>query len=174
MVRAAVLKALAAVDSNFANGFTRLADGTTAIVNSYGNLGTVDEWGVELGSSVSLTRALTLSASYTWYNFAIRQDAGQSPNTPHHKGSVALEYAGRQGITLGVDARIVAGYLWKAGLYNGDIPASQTVNLHAGYRINPHVRAYANATNLLDQQRFQVYGGSVIGRRVLAGVTSTF
>jgi hypothetical protein len=33
---------------------------------------------------------------------------------------------------------------------------------------------YANATNLLDQQRFQVYGGSVIGRRVLAGMTSTF
>jgi len=33
---------------------------------------------------------------------------------------------------------------------------------------------YANATNLFDQQRFQVYGGSVIGRRVLAGATSTF
>jgi outer membrane receptor protein involved in Fe transport len=97
-----------------------------------------------------------------------------SPNTPHNKGAVALEYNGRQGITLGVNARIVSGYHWRTGVWDGDIPASQTVNLNARYRINPHLRVYANATNLLDQQRFQVFGGSVIGRRVLAGVTSTF
>jgi hypothetical protein len=39
----------------------------------------------------------------------------------------------------------------------------------AGYRINPHLCVYANAADLLDQQRFHFYGGSVIGRRVLAG-----
>jgi outer membrane receptor protein involved in Fe transport len=96
------------------------------------------------------------------------------PNTPPHKGAVSLAYAGRQGITLGVDARIVAGYHWTSGIWDGDVPASQTVNVRAGYRVNPHLRAYVNATDLLDQQRFQFYGGSVIGRRVLAGMTSTF
>jgi hypothetical protein len=45
------------------------------------------------------------------------------------------------------------------------------VNLQAGCRIDAHVRVYANATNLLDQQRYQFYGGSVIGRRVLVGMT---
>ena len=166
-----------ALKPNFAKGLTRLPDGTSAIVNSYGNLGTVDEWGVELGSSVSLTSALTVSASYTWFKCAIRQNiAGDSlvPNTPTHKGSVALEYAGRQGITLGVDARIVTGYPWASGVWRGEIPASQSVNVKAGYRITPHLRVYANATDLLDQQRYQIFGGSVIGRRVLAGMTSTF
>jgi len=177
-VEAAVLSALAAANNTRArNGLTRLADGTTAIVQSYGNVGTVDEWGVELGSTVSLTRALTFSASYTWYTFAIRQSLVGDPlvpNTPQHKGTVALAYAGRQGITLGVDARIVAGYPWKSGVWDGYVPASQTVNVKAGFRINPHLRVYANATNVLNQQRFQFYGGSVIGRRVLAGMTSTF
>jgi iron complex outermembrane receptor protein len=176
-VEAAVLRELATLGGTVRNGLTRLADGTTAIVLSFGNAGTVDEWGVELGGSASLTPALTLSASYTWYSFAIRQNlAGNvlAPNTPRHKGTVALAYAGRQGITLGVDARIVSRYHWRSGIWDGDIPASRIVNLNAGYRISPHVRVYANATNLFDQQRFQVYGGSVIGRRVLAGATSTF
>ncbi len=176
-VEAAVLSALAARGPIVRNGLTRLADGGTAIVQSYGNAGTVDEWGVELGSTVSLTRALTFSATYTWYIFAIRQNiAGNvlEPNTPQHKGTVALEYSGPQGITLGVDARIMSRYRWRSGSWDGDIPASQIINLNAGYRISPRLRVYADLTDLFDQRRFQVYGGAVIGRRVLAGVTSTF
>jgi iron complex outermembrane receptor protein len=177
-VEAAVLSALTALGSTVKNGLTRLPDRTTAIVLSYGNVGTVDEWGVELGSSAALTNALTLSASYTWYNFAIRQNRLVSnvlaPNTPQHKGALALQYASRQGVDLSVDARVVAGYSWSTGIWVGYVPARQTVNLGAGYRIGPYLRVYANATDLFDQQRFQVYGGSVIGRRVLAGVTSTF
>jgi hypothetical protein len=44
----------------------------------------------------------------------------------------------------------------------------------AGYRINNYVRIHATATNLFDQQRFQLFGGSVIGRRILGGVTASF
>jgi outer membrane receptor protein involved in Fe transport len=68
----------------------------------------------------------------------------------------------------------MSGYHWRSGIWDGDIPASQIVNLNAGYRISPHLRVYAEATDLFDQRRFQVYGGSVIGRRVLAGATLTF
>ena len=176
-VESAVRNALAPRGSAVQNGLTRLPDATTAVVLSFANVGTVDEWGVEFGSSISLSRVLTTSASYAWYNSAIRDNvAGNvlSPNTPRNKGVISLTYAGRQGIDVGVDARIVSGYHWTMGLWDGDIPASQMVNLSAGYRINPHLRVFANATNLFDQQHFEVYGGSVIGRRVLAGVTSTF
>jgi len=176
-VESAVRNALAPRGSAVQNGLTRLPDATTAVVLSFANVGTVDEWGVEFGSSISLSRALTVSANYTWYNSAIRHNVADnvlSPNTPHNKGAISLAYAGRQGIDVGVDARIVSRYHWTTGVWDGDIPASQIVNLNAGYRINPHLRVYANATNLFDQQCFQVYGGSVIGRRVLAGATSTF
>ena len=176
-VESAVRNALAPRGSAVQNGLTRLPDATTAVVLSFANVGTVDEWGVEFGSSISLSRVLTTSASYAWYNSAIRDNvAGNvlSPNTPRNKGVISLTYAGRQGVDVGVDARIVSGYHWTMGLWDGDIPASQMVNLSAGYRINPHLRVFANATNLFDQQHFEVYGGSVIGRRVLAALTSTF
>lgn len=176
-VESAVRNALAPRGSAVQNGLTRLPDATTAVVLSFANVGTVDEWGVEFGSSISLSRVLTASASYAWYNSAIRDNvAGNvlSPNTPRNKGVISLTYAGRQGIDVGVDARIVSGYHWTTGLWDGDIPASQMVNLSAGYRINPHLRVFANATNVFDQQHFDVYGGSVIGRRVLAALTSTF
>jgi outer membrane receptor protein involved in Fe transport len=174
-VEAAAYSALIAKNTALGNGLTRLPDGTTAIVFTSGNAGIVDEWGIEVGGDVSLTHALTFSASYTWFNAAIYNDlVGNvlSPNTSRNKGTVALAYAGRQGLDVAVDARLVAGYHWATGIWVGDIPASQTVNLSAGYRIDPHVRIYANATNLLDQLRFDVYGGSVNGRRVLVGMTA--
>jgi hypothetical protein len=40
--------------------------------------------------------------------------------------------------------------------------------------VNNNLRVHASATNLFDQQRFQLYGGSVIGRRVLGGITANF
>ena len=177
-VEAAVLTALAARGSRIRNGLTRLADGTTAVVLSWGNAGVVDEWGVELGSSLSLANAWTVGASYSWFDSAVRENTTAlnvlTPNTPDHKGTATLEYAGRQGIRVAVDARIVAGYHWTSGIWDGDVPASQTVNLDASYRFTSHLSTYLIATNLLDQRRFQFYGASVIGRRVLAGMTARF
>jgi iron complex outermembrane receptor protein len=173
----AVYDSLAARDVRQAQGLTRLPNGTTAIVQSYGNAGTVDEWGVELGSTISLTRTLTFSGSYTWFDFAIRENRLRdvlAANTPGHESTMALAYTGWQGITLQLSARFVAGYHWTSGVWDGDIPARETVNLQAGCRLNSHIALYANVTNLLDQRRFEFYGGSVIGRRVLAGMTSTF
>jgi outer membrane receptor protein involved in Fe transport len=174
-VETAAYNALIAKNPTVGNGLTRLFDGTTGIVFTSGNAGTVDEWGIEVGGDLSLTTALTFSASYTWFNDAIHNDlVGNvlSPNTPRNKGTVSLAYAGRQGLDVAVDARLVDGYHWAAGVFVGDIPASETVSLSAGYRIDPHVRIYANATNLLDQVRFNIYGGSVNGRRVLVGMTA--
>ena len=55
------------------------------------------------------------------------------------------------------------------GLRAGD----EFVNVSAGYRVNNYFRIHATATNLFDQKRFQLYGGSVIGRRVLGGSRRT-
>ena len=176
-VEDAAYAALAAKGPLVQAGLTRLPNDTTAIVLSFGNAGVVDEWGIELGSSVALTRTLSLGVSYTWYDFAVQNNiVGNvlSANTPHHKGSVSLDYADRHGLTFGVDARIVESYHWTSGVYDGNIPASQIVNLQAGYRITPRLRVYAYGTNILDQPHFEIYGGSVNGRRVLAGMTTTF
>jgi outer membrane receptor for ferrienterochelin and colicins len=176
LVDSAVFAALAPFPKNIRNGLTRLGDGTTAIVQSYGNVGVVDEWGIELGSSVSLARSLTLTAGYTWYNWAIRHnlvDNVVASNTPHNRGSVALAYTGYR-LDLEVGARLVSRYHWTTGSWDGDVPASRTMDLDGGFRVAPHLRLYVSGTDIFNERRFQVFGGSVIGRRVLTGLTTTF
>jgi len=154
-----------------------LPDGRRALVVSYTNAGDVRERGIEVGAGAYVTDELRLDGSYTLFDFDIEQSrSGDSvqPNTPRHKGTLTLYYEGRQGLDFGVSARLVGGYDWAAGVYIGAIPASQTVDVNLGFRINNGVRLHLVATNVLDQQRYHMYGGSVIGRRLLAGVTGTF
>jgi hypothetical protein len=56
-------------------------------------------------------------------------------------------------------------------VYAGRIPSSQLVDLRAGVRLRRDLRFHAIATNIFAQERFQMYGGSVIGRRIMAGLT---
>ena len=103
------------------------------------------------------------------------QQAGDQllPNTPSKKATLGLSYVGER-FDVNVTVRLVDGYQWAAGVFQGYVPSSELVNLSAGYRVNNYLRIHATATNLLDQKRFQLYGGSVIGRRVLAGITAGF
>jgi outer membrane receptor protein involved in Fe transport len=96
------------------------------------------------------------------------------PNTPGKKMTVSVSYAGRQGFDGNVTVRLVDGYPWAAGVFQGYVPAAELITLSAGYQISNYVRLHATATNLLDQQRYQLFGGSVIGRRLLGGVTASF
>jgi len=77
-------------------------------------------------------------------------------------------------LDLGVTVRRQTAFDWAAGVFSGFVDWSQTVNLNAGYQVNNNLRVHAIATNVLDQKRFHIYGGSVIGRRVIAGVTAAF
>jgi len=162
-----------------ANALTRLADGSTAIVVSYGNAGKVDERGVEFGATIAVTDEIRFGGNYTFFDFDVdtaQTEAGDQliPNTPKHKGTVEASYHGAQGLEVGVRARFVDGHQWVTGVFAGSVPSMQTIDANASYRINNYVRVNLIATNVLDQQRYQMWGGSIIGRRVLGGVTATF
>jgi len=96
------------------------------------------------------------------------------PNTPKHKGGAQLSYHGATGLDVSLSGRFVDSYPWYTGVFNGYVPAIQTVDASVGYRLNNYVRLNLLGTNILDQQRYQLYGGSIIGRRILGGVTATF
>ena len=155
-----------------------LVNGRPTLVVSYTNAARVVERGVEVGVSTQVTDALRSDVSYSWFEFSVKEaSVGNDalvPNTPAHKGSLALAYESRGGFDLGGSVRLTSGYPWAAGLFSGYIPAAQTINAHIGYQATPQFKVFASATNLLDQQRFQIYGGSVNGRRVIAGVTAAF
>ena len=160
-----------------ANALATLPDGSRAVVLSYTNFGEVRERGVELGVGYQFTPELRTDVSVTGFDFEVKsQRPGDQllPNTPSKKANLAVSYAGAQGFDASVSLRLVDGYQWAAGIFQGYVPASEFVNLSAGYRINNNLRVHGTATNLLDQERFQLYGGSVIRRRVLAGLTANF
>jgi outer membrane receptor protein involved in Fe transport len=150
-----------------------------ALVVSYTNAGHVTERGIEIGAGYYVTNELKLEASYTFFAFTVdstQTAAGDMllPNTPKHKGTFTASYAGAQGIDAAVTVRATDAYDWAAGVYAGPIPSSQMVDVNLGYRVNTYVRLFAVGTDVFDQQRFMLYGGSVNGRRVVGGVTATF
>ena len=154
-----------------------MPDGSRAIVLSYTNAGKVTERGVELGVGYQFTPELRGDVSFTGFDFTVKsQQTGDKllPNTPSKKANLALSYVGEQGLDANVSLRLVDGYEWAAGIFSGYVPSSEFLNVGAGFRVNNNLRVHATATNVLDQQRFQMYGGSVIGRRVLGGLTANF
>ncbi len=160
-----------------ANALATLPDGSRAVVLSYTNAGKVTERGVEVGLGYQLTPEFRGDVSFTGFDFTVKsQQVGDQllPNTPSKKASLSLSYAGEQGIDANVTVRLIDGYQWAAGVFQGYVPSNEFVNVSAGYRINNYFRVHATATNVLDEKRFQLYGGSVIGRRVLGGITATF
>jgi outer membrane receptor protein involved in Fe transport len=158
-------------------GLHRLANGQTAIVLSYTNEGEVDQKGVDVGVGFQLTPEIRLDGTFSWFDFeVVSQRAGDQlvPNTPDKKGTLSAAYAGANGFDASVSVRIVAAYDWAAGVFVGKVPSSETLNASAGYQLTPNFRIFAVGTNLLDQQRYHLFGGSVMGRRVLGGITATF
>jgi outer membrane receptor for ferrienterochelin and colicins len=160
-----------------ANALATLPDGSRAVVLSYTNAGRVTERGLEIGAGYQFTPELRGDVSFTGFDFTVNSQAvGDQllPNTPSKKATFGVTYAGAQGIDANVTVKLVDGYQWAAGVFQGYVPSNEFVDVSAGYRISNYIRLQATATNLLDQQRFQLYGGSVIGRRVLGGLTAQF
>jgi iron complex outermembrane receptor protein len=169
---------LAAGQTLAAAGLTRV-NGNTEIVLSYTNAGRVEQYGAEVGLGFQLTDEVRADGSLSLFDFDVEagsQAVGDQllANTPTKKGTLALAYTGRQGLDLGASVRLVDSYDWAAGVFVGRVPASQSVDVSAGYRFNWHFRVFALATNVFDQERYHLFGGSVIGRRVLGGVTAQF
>lgn len=162
-----------------AAGLTRLPDGSTAIVLSVGNAGQVDEYGIEVAGGVAITPELQFDWNYAFFEFEVDSTSvlpGDEikPNSPQHRVNVTGTYRGRQGLDVRVRVQLIDGYDWASGRQVGLIPARQFVEVSAAYRINSYARLQVLATNVFNQERYLMYGGSVIGRRVLGGVTVTF
>ena len=160
-----------------AAGLSRV-DGATAIVVSYGNAGEVDQKGVDVGMGVQLTDEFQFNGSVSYFDFeVVSQQQGDKllANTPEWKGTMTLNYNGTDnGLDGSVSVRVVQSYDWAAGVFFGTIPSSEMVDASLGYRLSPYLRVFAVGTNIFDQQRYQLYGGSVLGRRLVGGITATF
>jgi len=154
-----------------------LENGERAGVYSYTNAGEVRELGLELGGRYYLTDEISVDANYAYFDFDVKsQQLGDVllPNTPKHKFNVGLFYSSRAGYNASLTAKWVDKYQWAGGIFQGDIPQYTVVNISAGYQLTKNVRLEGSVYNLLNRKHYEIFGGSVLERRALATLTTTF
>jgi outer membrane receptor for ferrienterochelin and colicins len=157
-------------------GLSRTTDGASAYVLSFGNAGKAREDGAEVSAGYRMTSAFRLDANYSWYGVSIDQSRFQpadtiEANTPAHSANASLAYVKDNGWQGRVGLRYSGEYRFRSGLWHGTVPASVSTDVSASAPVRPWATLSVVAENLFDQRRFQVYGGSIIGRRLL--LTST-
>ncbi len=154
-----------------------LPDGSLAMVVSYANAGRVNEWGLELDLSYYLTDQIMVNGNYTYFDYDVNDQATGDvllPNTPRHKFNLGVSYAGANGIDASVRVRFVDSFDWAAGIFQGRVPSYALVNLAGGYRVKPDFRVGLVVNNLFDNKHYELFGGSVNGRRAVATATVDF
>ncbi|MEJ2195734.1 MAG: TonB-dependent receptor [Ignavibacteriaceae bacterium] len=157
-------------------GLTILPSGETAVVLSYTNEGEVNERGIELGLNYYLTDEFFISANWAYFDFDVEnQQEGDLllPNNPKNKFGYSIRYTNPNGYEIEFSGRSVQAFDWAAGVFAGRIPEYHLFNLFAGYKFSQRYSAGLSVTNLFDRQAYQIFGGSIVGRQLIASITIT-
>jgi outer membrane receptor protein involved in Fe transport len=165
-----------AVNPAFPGQVVLPGDSVLRTVWSYGNAGSVNEQGLEFGADYQVTDWLRIAANYALFDFSVsgaNENDVLLPNAPRYKinGGVTVT---RDGFTGGVSVKYVPGFDWAAGIFKGPVPAYTLVNLDASYQLTSSIELGLNVTNLLNREHYQLFGGSLLERRAVAGMTVHF
>jgi iron complex outermembrane receptor protein len=150
---------------------------TDSVILSYGNAGKVTESGFEVAANYYLSEEWMLSANYSLFNFTIQEQNEKDPilpNAPQFKINGGITYRNRNVYDVGVSVKYVPSFDWSAGIYQGPILAYTLVNLAASYQITPHLQFGCNVSNLFDRVHYEIFGGSLLRRRAMLSLTTTF
>ena len=171
-VAAQVLGTLrAGLGPNFA-GLTTLANGQPALVLSYANSGVVDTQGIDVSFNYYVTNRWVADFSYSWFDFEVKEQNARDvllPNAPENKFSAGLSYVGDR-LSTSLKYRWVDDFAWAAGIFVGDVPSYNLVDLSAGYKLNENWEVGVDISNLLDEEHWQSFGGDLLSRRALGYV----
>ena len=169
-LQAALPPGLYAAMSNTPNGDPAF------VVVSLTNQGRVDTQGLEFGVQATLPGSLNLDLGYTFFDYEVREQAPEDPlvpNAPKHRLTTGLTYSGAA-LEAGFRLQWVDGFFWRSGLYAGEVPSYTVADLSSAYTIDPRWRVGLDIANVFDNKHFQMFGGSVLGRRALLHVTWNF
>jgi iron complex outermembrane receptor protein len=160
------------------SALTRLPDGSTALVVSAGAAGEATVWGTEFGLGIQASDPVRLDVGYSFQRSTIDGSTflpGDSvlSNTPEHQGNVGVTFEPDARLRVSATLTLVSAFDFKDGFWVGRVPSRQSLDVTASRAMSDDLRVTVDATNLLDQRRYQFYGAAVIGRRVLVGLTWT-
>ena len=140
---------------------------------SYTNFGKVDTQGADIALNYYLNNHWLVDFSYSWFDFKVKEQAVGDlllPNSPEHKVNAGLTYTGDK-FAGSLKVRWVDGFPWAAGIFAGDVPSYEVVDLGASYRLSQGWEVGLDVSNLLDKKHWESWGGDLLKRRALAHVT---
>lgn len=152
--------------------------GETALrtIWSYVNAGRVNEGGFELALNYYLSDEWKLSYNYSQFAFEVLEQHLNDvllPNAPDFRMSGGVAYTHPEGHDAEVTIKYTPGFKWAAGIYQGDIKPYTLVNASGTYRFSNNLSVNLNVSNLLNKKHYQIFGGSLIGRRAVVTASYT-
>ena len=139
---------------------------------SYTNFGEVDTQGLEIGINHYINNQWSIDASYTWFDFDVgNQLAGDPllPNTAENRFGLGVTYRGEK-LGGSLKYRHSESFPWNAGVFSGEVPAFDVVDLVASYQVTDAIELGVNVTNLFDDKHFEIFGGDILERRALGHI----
>ncbi len=164
---ASVLAGLTNYDSSVITGFSGLAEGQPVAVFSYTNAGEVDTEGFDIGFQYSFDENWSFLGNFSWFDFDVvsGSEANLVPNAPETKYNLGVNYKDARW-NGSLNYRWVDDFDWSAGVFVGQVPSYDIIDLILSYNVLESLRFELNASNVTDEEHFEIFGGSLIGRRI--------
>ncbi|UYZ62074.1 TonB-dependent receptor [Hymenobacter weizhouensis] len=156
-----------------ANNF-QAGQSTRLLYAFYNNNQTVRTQGAAAGLTYYALKSLNLSANYSLNvlnRSGLPEDFQTFFNTPKHKYNVGAEGQIGQRLRYNLNYRWVQGHLQETYFATGRIADYSSLDGYVGYTLPKlNTTFQAGATNLLNSNNVQVYGGPQIGRLAYVGL----
>jgi iron complex outermembrane recepter protein len=129
-------------------------------VSRFMNLGTARSQGLEVMSTLVLTRNWSVDASFTHADSTVTDDpdpnliGNRVPEVPRDAGSLTLRYRGGRGTTAEIRGRSV-GHSYGDANNTAKSPAHQVVDFSVSQRVRPWIDVYLVAENVFDELYYQ-------------------
>jgi len=137
------------------------------------NAGKVDTQGVELGLKYFFNKYLSADFNYSWFDFVVREELTEDPiipNTPEHRFNFGVTYLSDR-IDLSMKYRWVDEFPWKCGIFVGHVQSYDLFELIANYHFKKGFSIGLNVSNLLNNKHYELFGGDILRRNVVATVS---
>jgi len=155
--------------------FTR--NGQNVVAISYGNAGEVELDGFEFAFNYYVTDNFSIDGNYASFDYKIVELTGDenlfSPNASDSKYNFGVSYSGEQ-FGASLHFKHVTSFDWSSGIFQGAVPDYDLIDLTSFYRFNDYFKVNLMVSNASEEEHFEVFGGSVIGRRMMLGLNINF
>ena len=139
---------------------------------SIANFGRANAQGFEISPTYVVSNRWRLQTSYSYFTYDVEGEIKENPllpNTAKHQAKAGILYAGKRW-DASVRYRWVNSFPWWSGIYMGPVPTHSVVDASLNVQLKRNWNVGVDASNLLNNEHYEMFGGNIVRRRVLGFV----